>query len=141
MSLLLLIISFFSVPTDISQYRTAYEKQDESAILNYVEELAGKKSRTNDEECYYGAFLCLKAKFSNNPYTKYSSFNKGYKLLNSLIIKDPTNVEYRYHRFMVETKAPSFLIENSHTIKDKAFIKENLKTDHPLYTLINKTID
>ena len=127
--------------SSVSDYRLAYEKQDEVQILKQLNLLESKKARSSDEECYYAAFLCLKAKFSNNPYTKYNSFSKGYRLLNELITKQSSNVEYRYHRYMVETKAPSFLIETSHVAADKAFIKQNLKSDHPIYHLINKTID
>ncbi|MBT8326465.1 MAG: hypothetical protein KJP21_02000 [Bacteroidia bacterium] len=141
MWILSLILVLLVPQSDISDYRKAYESQDEAAILKHLDQLESKKKLTNDEECYYGAFLCLKAKFSNNPYTKYSSFTKGYKKLNSLITKESNVLEYRYHRFMVETKAPSFLIENSHIEEDKAFILKNLKSSHPLFILINKTID
>ena len=139
--LLYFIILIFSLNSDISDYREAYKSQDESTILKHLDFLESKSSLSNDEKCYLHSFQCLKAKFSSNPYTKYNSFSKGYKGLNSLISKQSSNVEYRYHRYMVETKAPSFLIENSHVKSDKEYIKKNLKPSHPLYSLIKKTID
>jgi hypothetical protein len=125
----------------VQDCRNAYKIQSKDKILNLLEKLEDKASKTNDEKCYEAVFLCLKADYSSNPYTKLSSFNSGYKKLNALIAKNSANVEYRYHRFMIETKAPSFLIDDSHVSADRKFVKTNLKKSNPLYSIIIKTID
>jgi len=103
--------------------------------------LESKTSLTSDELCYKAVFQCMKAEYLYNPYQKLNSFKKGYSTLNNLISKNANNVEYKYHRYMIEKHTPSWLLDNNHMTSDKAFVKANLKTNHPMYSFITKTID
>ncbi len=123
-----------------SNYRDAYVSQNKELILNGFIYLDNKNNRTPDEICYHSSFLCLKANYSNNPYTKLSYFNQGYKALNALIQKHPLNVEYRFHRYKIEENAPAFLIVTNHTASDLIFIKKGLKQSNPIYQTILKQI-
>ena len=57
------------------------------------------------------------------------------------VFSEENNVEYKYHRYMIEKHTPSWLLDNNHMTSDKAFVKANLKTNHPMYSFITKTID
>jgi len=116
--LIALTISAFSV----SDLREIYESQEEDKVMSSLKQLESKKSLSKDEECYKAVFTCLKAKFVTNPYTKITSFNTGYALLEKVIKDSPNNVEYRFHRYMIETNAPSWLFDELHTEEDKRYI-------------------
>ena len=134
-----LILVFYT--STISQYRLVYQSQDEGEVTAMLKVLESKTSRTSDELCYKAVFQCMKAEYLYNPYQKLNSFKKGYSTLNNLISKNANNVEYKYHRYMIEKHTPSWLLDNNHMTSDKAFVKANLKTNHPMYSFITKTID
>jgi hypothetical protein len=134
-----LILVFYT--STISQYRLVYQSQDEGKVTAMLKVLESKTSLTSDELCYKAVFQCMKADYLYNPYQKLNSFKKGYSTLNNLISKNANNVEYKYHRYMIEKHTPSWLLDNNHMTSDKAFVKANLKTNHPMYSFITKTID
>ena len=134
-----LILVFYT--STISQYRLVYQSQDEGKVTAMLKVLESKTSLTSDELCYKAVFQCMKAEYLYNPYQKLNSFKKGYCTLNNLISKNANNVEYKYHRYMIEKHTPSWLLDNNHMTSDKAFVKANLKTNHPMYSFITKTID
>jgi len=134
-----LILVFYT--STISQYRLVYQSQDEGEVTAMLKVLESKTSLTSDELCYKAVFQCMKAEYLYNPYQKLNSFKKGYSTLNNLISKNANNVEYKYHRYMIEKHTPSWLLDNNHMTSDKAFVKANLKTNHPMYSFITKTID
>lgn len=125
----------------ISDLRVTYLSQDENKITKMYDALKSNKLRSADEECYFAVFECLQAKYSYNPYTKFTYFNNGYTRLNTLITKHKINAEYRYHRIMIEKNAPSFLIEKNHFKEDKEVIKRYAIKGHPLYVEMVKTIE
>jgi hypothetical protein len=134
-----LILVFYT--STISQYRLVYQSLDEGKVTAMLKVLESKTSLTSDELCYKAVFQCMKADYLYNPYQKLNSFKKGYSTLNNLISKNANNVEYKYHRYMIEKHTPSWLLDNNHMTSDKAFVKANLKTNHPMYSFITKTID
>jgi hypothetical protein len=71
---------------------------------------------------YQGMAYMIKAKYSWNPYSKFSFFSKGRDLLDKAIEKDPSNVELRWLRFCTQTNAPGFLGYNGKMKEDKAVI-------------------
>jgi hypothetical protein len=139
MNFVSLILVFYTA--SVSQYRSVYQSQNEDKVIAALEVLESKSSLTSDELCYKAVFQCMKAEYITNPYQKLSSFKKGYSTLNALIAKNATNVEYKYHRYMIEKYTPAWLIDINHMTTDKAFVKTNLKTNHPMYSFITKTID
>jgi len=134
-----LILVFYT--STISQYRLVYQSLDEGKVTAMLKVLESKTSLTSDELCYKAVFQCMKADYLYNPYQKLNSFKKGYSTLNNLISKNANNVEYKYHRYMIEKHTPSWILDNNHMTSDKAFVKANLKTNHPMYSFITKTID
>lgn len=137
----LLAFVFLLSYSSVSDLRTVYQSQNEDKVLTALKELENKSTLTADEQCYRAVFLCMKADYLSWPNDKLAAFKKGYADLNKVIAANPTNAEYRYHRFMVEKHTPSWLIDVNHMAKDKAYVKANLKSSHPMYAFVTKTID
>jgi hypothetical protein len=135
---LLIILACYS---SISDIQAVYKGQKEDEVLASLKMLESKSVLTADEQCYKAVFLCMKADYLTWPTDKLAAFKKGYKELNSIVAKHPTNAEYKYHRYMIEKFTPSWLIEVNHMAADKAYVKANLASSHPMYTFIAKTID
>jgi len=74
---------------------------------------------------YKGANEMLKSKYAWNPYSKFSHFSDGKKLLEKAIKSDENNIELRYLRYSIQTNAPSFLGYADDIEKDKKFILNN----------------
>jgi len=135
------ILIILTAYTNISDIRAVYKGQSENMVLVTLKVLESKSILTPDEQCYKAVFLCMKAEYLTWPSDKFAAFKKGYKELNSLIFKYPTIAEYKYHRYMIEKFTPSWLIDVNHMEADKAFVKANLASGHPMYSFITKTID
>jgi hypothetical protein len=135
---LLIILASYTTISDIHE---VYKGQKEEEVLATLKMLESKRILTSDEQCYKAVFLCMKADYLTWPTDKLAAFKKGYKDLNSIIAKHPTNSEYRYHRYMIEKFAPSWLMDVNHMAADKAYVKANLASSHPMYSFITKTID
>ena len=138
-SLLLVGVVYSSI--SIQDIRTVYQSQNEEQVLAMLKKLEQKSEISADERCYKAVFQCMKADYLTWPADKLSAFKKGYSELNTVINRYPSNAEYRYHRYMIEKHTPSWLIEESHMAKDKAFVKSNIPSSHPMYSFITKTID
>jgi hypothetical protein len=134
---LLLLISFSS----IADLRMVYQSQDEGKVLKALNELEAMSMLTTDQKCYKAVFLCMKAEYLTWPIEKLSAFKKGYADLNSIIDSNAQNAEYYYHRYMIEKHSPSWLLDVNHMPEDKAFVKANMKSSHPMYSFVTKTID
>lgn len=75
-------------------------------------------------KAYLGATKTLLAETYFSPWSKYSQFVDGKNLLEEAISQDPDNVEYRYLRFLIQIKAPSFLGYDEHLQQDYLAIKQ-----------------
>lgn len=82
---------------------------------------------TATEKGYLAAYEILWAKHMGNPFSKLGQFKKGKKLLESVIIKYPDNVDLRFIRWSVQTHAPSFLNYHKDRLRDKQFLVKNLQ--------------
>jgi len=83
-------------------------------------------ANTATEKGYLAAYEILWAKHMGNPFSKLGQFKKGKKLLESVIIKYPDNIDLRFIRWSVQTHAPSFLNYNKDRLRDKEFLVHNL---------------
>ncbi len=75
---------------------------------------------------YNACATMMMANYVYNPFSKLSYFNEGKKLLEQCITVDSANIEIRYLRFTIQTKAPSFLGYNSSIEKDKLFLRREI---------------
>ena len=76
---------------------------------------------------FYAVGNFFMAKHASNPLNKYSYFNKGKKLLEDAIKKEPNNIEIRLMRLISQEKTPSFLGYNKNIEADRNFIIKNYK--------------
>lgn len=83
-------------------------------------------ANTATEKGYLAAYEILWAKHMGNPFSKLGQFKKGKKLLESVIIKYPDNIDLRFIRWSVQTHAPSFLNYSKDRLRDKQFLVQNL---------------
>lgn len=71
---------------------------------------------------YKACATMMMANYVTNPYSKLSNFREGKNLLEKCIKTDSENIELRFLRFSVQSKAPSFLGYNSSIKSDKRFL-------------------
>lgn len=108
-------------------YYEASDKKDSAKKFIWVMENLDVKSNPL-LLCYKGMAHLIQAKFSYNPYTKLSLFNKGKDMLEKAIVADPQNVEIRFMRFCVQTNAPFFLGYSNNIDSDKLVIMKGWAT-------------
>ena len=67
------------------------------------------------------------ANFTMNPYKKLDYFNKGKQALESHISKYPQQIDARYVRALIQSKAPKILNYYQNIQADISFIKKNIQ--------------
>jgi hypothetical protein len=119
-------------------YRATINKEASDSFYAYLK--TQPKISSSLLNAYTGMSLMIKANHSLNPYNKLSFFTKGKDYLNSVIEKDPENIELRFLRFCVQTNAPSFLLYSNDISSDKAVIitRYHLLKDEDLKNRIKK---
>lgn len=110
----------------IDEVRSLYQKSmtSENACKKLIDMLEPYK---NDPLYlgYKGCATMVMAKHAFNPFSKFSYFKKGKKMLEEAINTDQYNFELRFLRFTAQTNMPSFLGYNDSIDKDKAFILDS----------------
>ena len=81
---------------------------------------------------YKGAGIMIGANYVFNPISKLSRFNKGKKLIEQAIEKEPKNLELRYLRLTLQTNLPKFLGYSNSINKDKGYIISQLEVTKDL---------
>ena len=91
-------------------------------------------------EAFWAVGNFFMAKHAVNPISKYSYFNKGKKLLEDAVKKEPNSIEIRMMRYISQEKTPKFLGYNENMKADKEFILKNYKNsdDENLVSFIKK---
>lgn len=91
-------------------------------------------------EAFWAVGNFFMAKHAGNPISKYSYFNKGKKLLEDAVKKEPNSLEIRMMRYISQEKTPKFLGYNENMKADKEFILKNYKNsdDENLVKFIKK---
>lgn len=131
MKLLLLFTALiFSIAAaDIAQVRQKYIMAAESATV--TEELYAMLDDVPDTSkeytmvAYKAATITLQAKHAKGMFTKKKLFERGAKLLESVIAKDGTNYEARLLRLTIQQSAPKITGYNKNIAEDKALLIKN----------------
>lgn len=91
-------------------------------------------------EAFWAVGNFFMAKHAVNPISKYSYFNRGKKLLEDAVKKEPNSIEIRMMRYISQEKTPKFLGYNENMKSDKEFILKNYKNsdDENLVSFIKK---
>ena len=91
-------------------------------------------------EAFWAVGNFFMAKHAVNPISKYSYFNRGKKLLEDAVKKEPNSLEIRMMRYISQEKTPKFLGYNENMKSDKEFILKNYKNsdDENLVSFVKK---
>lgn len=106
--------------------------------LEFLESL--EDLRTNDDafkSAYLGAAKTLYAECEFTPWSKYTYFKDGTKLLEAAIKKQPENVEFRYLRFLIQSQSPSFLNYNDQLETDFEMISQYISAGNKTSSWVN----
>ena len=108
--------------------------------LNYW--LSNYNQTNNLMSAYYGVNLILKSKYLKNPFKKIKYFEKGRKILEDAIIKEPDNIELIFLRYTVQKNTPSILMYKKDIEEDYQSIKSELDSikDQRLKKYISQTL-
>ena len=108
--------------------------------LNYW--LSNYNQTNNLMSAYYGVNLILKSKYLKNPFKKIKYFEKGRKILEDAIIKEPDNIELIFLRYTVQKNTPSILMYKKDIEEDYQSIKSELDSikDQRLKKHISQTL-
>jgi len=121
-------VSFAGVPS-LKSVRSLYQKAaiNEKSCKNLIEILSPYNNNTNPLlQGYNGCATMMMAKYTLNPFSKWSYFQKGKKMLENAIGADSTNIELRFLRFAVQTNIPSFLGYHGFIESDKKILLESI---------------
>ncbi|RZL50642.1 MAG: hypothetical protein EOP00_03395 [Pedobacter sp.] len=129
----LILIMFFAYMNPIAEselikIRNLYEQAavDEAAHLKLNKLLEVKKDESPLFLGYKGAGIMIGANYAFNPISKLNKFNKGKKLIEQAIARQPKNLELRYLRFTIQTNLPKFLGYSAAIKADKEFVINQL---------------
>ncbi len=116
---------------DLASYRKMIPKAEQSEIdaLVFLDKSKTEYDKTKKPIVlsFYAAAQFFMAKHSSNPLKKYSYFNKGKKMLDEAIGKEPGNLEMRFLRLLCQEKTPKFLGYYQYMDEDKAFVVREYK--------------
>ncbi|MBD1391686.1 hypothetical protein [Mucilaginibacter glaciei] len=87
-----------------------------------------KASSLANKDGYEGALLMRKAGLVHGPKKKLGFFKEGRIKLETAIIADADNTEFRFLRLAIEENAPKIVKYKADIEKDKLFIQKNFKS-------------
>ncbi len=109
-----------------------YEVMSSGRLKGVNEELnAVSASSVSEKEAYEGALLIRKAGLVVIPSEKLKLFKKGRIKLETAILNDNKNAEYRFLRMSIEEHAPKVVKYNADIEADKEIVKKNFKSLSP----------
>ncbi|MDO6737168.1 hypothetical protein [Wenyingzhuangia sp. 2_MG-2023] len=85
-----------------------------------------KQSDCEEVIPYLAAATMKKAEFAWSPFDKLANFNRGKKMLENFIKKNPKNIEAKYIRWLTQKMAPRFLGYHNNLEQDELFILKNI---------------
>ncbi|MFM9944190.1 MAG: hypothetical protein ACKVQB_03060 [Bacteroidia bacterium] len=140
-ALFLVCYPIYAVTPSANEVRQLYQKAvTEEVSCNKIISILRNYNENNNPLLagYKACAIMMMANHVINPYTKLSNFKKGKNLLEKCIVADSKNIELRFLRFSIQTKAPSFLGYTSAINKDKLFLINSVSstTDSKLKELI-----
>lgn len=114
---------------DLVEIRNMYEKaaSNEKDAIEFADYMENKVAGPNVLiKGYKATSLFLMARYHWNPYSKFSYFNEGKKMLESAINEKPENTELRFLRIGIQNNVPGFLGYNEKINEDKTHLIQKL---------------
>lgn len=142
--LIFLMFYGFMNAQSLVEFRGYLQKGESSEEVSKTLISKSKAAYETTKKPIYQAFYAVgnffMAKHVGNPISKYSYFNKGKKLLEDAVKKEPNNIEIRMMRYISQEKTPKILGYNENMKADKEFILKNYKNsdDENLVSFIKK---
>ena len=127
--LLIIVFNLINYNNDIMLIRSLYSNASKSEYhCNKFGETINKKEDVSSIliKGYEACFYFIKCKFIDNPIEKISYFNKGKKLLESLIEENPDAIELRFLRYSIQKNLPRVLLYYDNIEKDLNFVRKNI---------------
>lgn len=95
----------------------------------------------NDTSPTIQGYVCAvemkQAEYVFNPITKLKIFNTSKKKLDSLVFENPTNLDLRYIRLLLQERTPSILGYNDFIKEDKNILKTKIESRQVSEEFIN----
>lgn len=114
----------------------ALSSDDAASIQLQIDNL--KNTHTNISYAYEGALLMRKAGISRlSPKQKLALFKSGRSKLETVISKEPSNVEFRFLRYIIQENAPWIVNYHSNKDEDAEMIRSHF---HSLSALLQHEI-
>ncbi|MBF0596127.1 hypothetical protein [Faecalibacter rhinopitheci] len=98
---------------------------DDKTCSLMINKLTNHQNAT--EMAYLGAYYAISAQHQFLPTNKLKNFNKGKKLIEAAVLKDPTLSEVRYLRLLIQSQSPKFLGFHKSIETDQNFLCQNYK--------------
>jgi len=110
--------------------RTAFYKAMASDNQTLVEAQISELNQvsSNLRNAFLGTMIMKRAGIVSNPVYKLWLFKKGHELLEDAIKENPSNIEFRFLRLMIQENAPGFLGYNDSEEKDSEYIRNAYKS-------------
>lgn len=110
-----------------------YAAMASGKIENINEELTLLNSASiNEKEAYEGALLMRKAGLVKTPAEKLKFFKKGRIKLETALLNDNTNGEYRFLRLSIQEHAPKIVRYRAELETDKQYVIKSFKNLSPV---------
>lgn len=110
----------------LEKVRALFKKGVNEVELGEMIQLCESNATCNLIIPYWAAATMKKAEFAWSPLNKLKYFNKGKKMLEDFIKKNPTNIEAKYIRWLTQKMAPAFLSYNKNLADDYQYIQKNI---------------
>lgn len=122
--IVVLQLNLFSTPVEEVriQFPNIETLEETDAFLEVL-----KNESTPEGKGYIAAMLFMKSHFVKNPFSKFKYFKQGKQLLDNNINRNPSNIEIRYIRFIMQKQIPDFLGYSENITDDFNIITSNLK--------------
>lgn len=119
-----LLSSFWGSAQDLNVYELLENGTFETLDAE-ITTINNTPSQSTLDEAYLGALYCKRAAFQKSPKDKLSDFKQGAELLESCVNEQPKNVEFRFLRYIIQTKSPRFLGYTDNIDEDKDYIEHH----------------
>jgi hypothetical protein len=110
-----------------SAFYKAMQGNNKEMINAQLTELKSLEPK-NAQNAFLGAMNMKKASMGGSPMAKLHIFKEGHKMLESAILQDPANVEFRFLRLLIQENAPGVLGYKNNEETDSEIIRKSYKS-------------
>ncbi|MGY8988425.1 MAG: hypothetical protein ACKVG7_07690 [Flavobacteriales bacterium] len=122
----LISLNFFGTinKTEFYSYFKSNDKKSIAVGIKFISNMPD----SNIKNAYLGTLIIKSAQYSKLVSDKLKIFKKGKSLLDNAIKEDPSNIEFRFLRFVLQESCPALLHYKTNLKEDKLLICEKHNT-------------